>query len=91
MNHNSDLQNPSTESTPKVPDASRVIIIMPVSISGIIRHETIDQYLSGENNLRKKDNLSTENDPFENLEKMHLISVYFEGFLQYREPPNVRQ
>ena len=87
MNHNSDLQNPSTESTPKVPDASRVIIIMPVSISGIIRHETIDQYLSGENNLRKKDNLSTENDPFENLEKCLSFPFTLKDF----GPPNVRQ
>ena len=42
-----------------------------------IKHETIDQYLAGEKNLMKKYCLSTENDPFENLAKMPLKSVYF--------------
>ena len=77
MNHNSDLQNSSTESTPKVPDASRYTTIMSVVILWTAKSESVDQYLSRAESLMNKYYLSTENDPFKNHIKRYLIFARF--------------
>ena len=78
MNHNSDLQNSSTESTSKVPDASKVISHRTTILG--TKHEDLDQFLSRAENLMKKKYFSMENGLFENQEKPYLKSVYFERF-----------
>ena len=78
MNHNSDLQNSSTESTSKVPDASKVISHRTTILG--TKHEDLDQFLSRAENLMKKYYFSMENGLFENQEKPYLKSVYFERF-----------